>query len=61
MKKRQVIVCGGSGYIAGELLSILLFHKYVEIVQVVSHSNPGQLVSDVHPRLKDFTNIRFAI
>lgn len=60
MKKRQVIVCGGSGYIAGELLSILFFHKYVEIIQVVSHSNPGQLVSDIHPRLKGFTNIRFS-
>lgn len=57
--KKKVIICGGSGYIAGELISILLFHKYVDIVQVTSHCNHGKFISDIHPRLKGFTDIKF--
>jgi len=60
MKKRKVVICGGSGYVAGELLSILLLHKFTDVVQVTSHSNPGKFISDIHPRLKSFTDIKFS-
>src|SRR6185437_13237806 len=49
----------GSGYTAGELLRILLFHPEVEIVQVASGSHAGQFVYSTHPNLRGVTTLRY--
>lgn len=59
MSKIRVAIVGGSGYTAGELLRILLFHPQVEIVQVASGSHAGQFVSSTHPNLRGVTSLRY--
>ncbi|WP_167597320.1 N-acetyl-gamma-glutamyl-phosphate reductase [Leeuwenhoekiella sp. ZYFB001] len=53
-------IIGGAGYTAGELIRILLNHKYVDLSFVFSTSNAGNLLSDVHQDLLGSTDIRFA-
>lgn len=48
----QVSIVGGSGYVGGELLRLLLFHPQVEIVQVTSERLAGKPVATVHPNLR---------
>lgn len=57
MSRIRVAIIGGSGYTAGELLRILLFHPQVEIVQVASGSSAGQYVSGSHPNLRGVTSL----
>jgi N-acetyl-gamma-glutamyl-phosphate/LysW-gamma-L-alpha-aminoadipyl-6-phosphate reductase len=54
-----VAIVGGSGYAAGELLRLLLFHPQVEITQVASGSHAGQYVHSVHPNLRKLCTLRF--
>lgn len=58
MKRRAAIV-GGSGYVGGELLRLLLFHPSVEAVQITSSSHSGEYVHATHPHLRGSTNLRF--
>jgi N-acetyl-gamma-glutamyl-phosphate/LysW-gamma-L-alpha-aminoadipyl-6-phosphate reductase len=58
-ERRRVSLVGGSGYTAGELLRILLFHPYVEVVQVVSQSAAGHYVHRLHPNLRSLCTLRF--
>ena len=44
-------IIGGGGYTAGELIRVLLYHPEVDIDFVVSQSQQGRLVSDVHDDL----------
>lgn len=53
-------IVGGAGYTAGELIRILLNHKYVDLSFVFSTSNAGNLLSDVHQDLLGSTDIHFA-
>lgn len=55
----KVVIIGGSGYVGGELLKLLLFHPHVKIVSVTSQSNIGKKVSEVHPNLKNITKLKF--
>lgn len=55
----KVAIIGGSGYVGGELLRFLLFHPHVEIISVTSQLNIGKKVSDVHPNLKNVTELVF--
>lgn len=55
----RVAIVGGSGYTAGELLRLLLFHPQVEIAQVASSSHAGQYVSSTHPNLRGVTALRY--
>lgn len=48
----RVSVVGGSGYVGGELLRLLLFHPQVEIAQVTSERLAGKPVATVHPNLR---------
>lgn len=57
MSQLRVSIVGGSGYTAGELLRILLFHPRVEISQVASHSCAGQYISSTHPNLRGVTTL----
>jgi N-acetyl-gamma-glutamyl-phosphate/LysW-gamma-L-alpha-aminoadipyl-6-phosphate reductase len=59
MSRIRVAIVGGSGYTAGELLRLLLFHPQVEIVQVASSSHAGQYVSSTHPNLRGVTALRY--
>ena len=44
-------IVGGTGYVAGELLRILMYHPDVEIAFVYSHSHAGEKVQSVHEDL----------
>lgn len=58
MKRRAAIV-GGSGYVGGELLRLLLFHPSIEVAQITSSSHPGEYVHAMHPNLRGSTDLRF--
>ncbi|MFL5803680.1 MAG: N-acetyl-gamma-glutamyl-phosphate reductase [Roseiflexaceae bacterium] len=45
-------IIGGSGYVGGELLRLLLFHPAVEVVQVTSERLAGKPVATTHPNLR---------
>jgi N-acetyl-gamma-glutamyl-phosphate reductase len=58
--KIKVGIVGGAGYTAGELLRILLYHEFVELGAIVSSSNAGNPVHQVHDDLVGETELRFA-
>lgn len=60
MDKVKVSIVGASGYTGGELLRLLLFHPFVEIIQVTSESNTGKFVHKVHPNLRKSTTLKFS-
>ena len=55
----KVSIIGGAGLVAGRLLKILLSHKKVRIVHVVSDSSPGTRVTAAHPFLAGETGLLF--
>ena len=44
-------IVGGSGYVGGELLRLLLDHPHVEVKQVTSERNAGSFVHFTPPNL----------
>lgn len=50
----QAGIVGGTGYVAGELIRILIHHQDVNMNFIYSHSQAGKKVMDVHQDL--FTN-----
>lgn len=59
-EKLTVSIVGGSGYVGGELLRILLFHPKVKIQQVTSRNFSGNPVSLIHPNLRGWTDLKFS-
>ena len=59
MEKIKVGIVGGTGFTAGELIRILLYHPNVEISFVTSQSLQGEFVSDVHKDLFGETTLKF--
>jgi N-acetyl-gamma-glutamyl-phosphate/LysW-gamma-L-alpha-aminoadipyl-6-phosphate reductase len=59
MSRPQVAVVGGSGYIGGELVRLLLQHPAVALTQVTSESQQGKFVHSVHPNLRHLTRLKF--
>ncbi len=55
----RVGIIGGSGYVGGELLRLLLFHRQVEVTMVTSRQNVGEYVFGVHPNLRGLTLLKF--
>jgi LysW-gamma-L-alpha-aminoadipyl-6-phosphate/LysW-L-glutamyl-5-phosphate reductase len=55
----KVAVVGGSGYVGGELLRLLLRHPEAEVVQVTSDSMAGKPVGRAHPNLRKATSLVF--
>lgn len=47
----KVGIAGGSGYVAGELIRLLVEHPKVEIDFIYSHSSAGKKASDFHDDL----------
>jgi N-acetyl-gamma-glutamyl-phosphate/LysW-gamma-L-alpha-aminoadipyl-6-phosphate reductase len=59
-EKVNIGLVGGSGYVGGELLRLLLFHPYVEIKQITSASQVGKFVHNAHPNLRGLTDLKFS-
>jgi [amino group carrier protein]-6-phospho-L-2-aminoadipate/5-phospho-L-glutamate reductase len=55
----RVAVVGGSGYVGGELVRLLLGHPEVELAQVTSESMAGRPVARAHPNLRRATGLTF--
>lgn len=55
----RVGIIGGTGYAAGELIRILIYHPDAEIVYVLSNSRNGDPVTAVHRDLEGETDLRF--
>jgi len=55
----KVGVIGGSGYVGGELLRLLLFHPKLEVTLVTSQKYAGEYVNTVHPNLRGVTQLKF--
>ena len=55
----QIGIIGGSGYVGGELLRILLIHPQVEVTMVTSRQVIGEYVFNLHPNLRGLTQLKF--
>jgi len=55
----RVGIIGGSGYVGGELLRLLLSHPHAEVTTVVSRKHAGEFVFWVHPNIRGATNLKF--
>lgn len=54
-----MIIVGGSGYGAGELVRMLATHPAIEVCGIVSRSHGGKPVSSVHTHLAGMVSILF--
>jgi len=52
-------IVGSSGYVAGELIRLLVHHPEASIDFIYSHSMPGEEASVVHDDLIAFPNLKF--
>lgn len=52
-------VIGGSGYIGGELVRLLLQHPEVDLMHVTSTRHSGRPLRAVHPNMRDQTDLTF--
>ncbi len=49
--KTPALILGGTGYVAGELLRLLVAHPDLEVAGILSDSQPGESVSKAFPHL----------
>lgn len=56
----NVSIVGGSGYVGGELLRLLLGHPEVTVKQITSQQHAGRFVHGVHPNLRASTRLKFS-
>lgn len=59
-EKLNVSIVGGSGYVGGELLRLLLFHPHVTVKQITSVSQMGKFAHHAHPNLRSATDLQFS-
>lgn len=59
MNRARVGISGGAGYLAGELVRILLDHPNVELAQIASRTFPNQPLYHAHPNLRGHTTQTF--
>src|SRR3989440_5503162 len=59
MNRVRAAVVGGSGYIGGELVRLLLQHPAVELTQVSSESQQANFLQDVHLNVRQQTGLKF--
>ena len=55
----RIGIIGGTGYVGGELLRILLLHPQVEVTMVTSRQSAGEYVFNAHPNLRGLTQLKF--
>jgi N-acetyl-gamma-glutamyl-phosphate reductase len=53
----RVAVAGATGYAGGELLRLLARHPDIELTAVTGHSSTGARIADVHPHLRQFSDL----
>ena len=51
MTSIPTVIIGGTGYVAGELLRLVLDHPHLDLTAVASQSQAGKPISDVFPHL----------
>jgi N-acetyl-gamma-glutamyl-phosphate/LysW-gamma-L-alpha-aminoadipyl-6-phosphate reductase len=56
----KVGIIGGSGYIGGELIRILLGHPDAELTTIVSRQHVGKYIHKVHSNLRGYTTLKFS-
>lgn len=56
----KAAILGGSGYIGGELIRLLLQHPKVELVGATSRRHAGDYLFRVHPNLRGITEMKFS-
>ena len=56
----KVGIVGSSGYVAGELIRLLVNHPKIELDFLYSHSNSGKTVSEIHQDLFAYDNLVFS-
>lgn len=56
----RVGIIGGSGYVGGELLRLLIFHPKVEVTIATSDKYAGEYIFTVHPNLRGLTQLKFS-
>lgn len=54
-------IIGGSGFVGGELIRLLLGHPHVTVDAVASRSRAGRPVHSVHPNLRGHVELKFAL
>ncbi len=59
VNKIKVGIVGGAGYTGGELISLLLNHPNASIEYVLSSSNNGKYIYEVHKDLLGETSLKF--
>jgi len=55
----RIGIIGGTGYVGGELLRLLLLHPQVEVTTVTSRQSAGEYVFNIHPNLRGLTQLKF--
>lgn len=56
----KVGIIGGSGYVGGEILRLLLLHPKAEITLITSRSHVDEYVFRTHPNLRNLTRMKFS-
>jgi N-acetyl-gamma-glutamyl-phosphate/LysW-gamma-L-alpha-aminoadipyl-6-phosphate reductase len=55
----RIGIIGGTGYVGGELLRLLLLHPHVEVTMVTSRQSAGEYIFNIHPNLRGLTQLKF--
>jgi N-acetyl-gamma-glutamyl-phosphate/LysW-gamma-L-alpha-aminoadipyl-6-phosphate reductase len=55
----RAAIVGGSGYVGGELLRLLLGHPEITVSQITSRQHAGRYVHSAHPNLRGQTLLKF--
>jgi LysW-gamma-L-alpha-aminoadipyl-6-phosphate/LysW-L-glutamyl-5-phosphate reductase len=55
----RIGIIGGTGYVGGELLRLLLMHPQAEVTMVTSRQSAGEYIFNVHPNLRGMTQLKF--
>jgi N-acetyl-gamma-glutamyl-phosphate/LysW-gamma-L-alpha-aminoadipyl-6-phosphate reductase len=55
----RIGIIGGTGYVGGELLRLLLMHPQVEVTMVTSRQSAGEYIFNAHPNLRGITQLKF--
>lgn len=58
-RRLKIGIIGGTGYVGGELLRLLLLHPQAEVTMVTSRQSAGEYVFNVHPNLRGLTQLKF--
>ena len=60
MKSTGIIIIGGTGYGAGELLRLLSFHPEIDVVQITSRGEANKPVQNFHSFLRNYPDLCFS-